>query len=185
MSYDLKIVMSPFARGRHFVEGQPYSYSALTEEKILERVRENFKLARGGYRDGVLLVPISPTFIFSPVVRITDANKHLLRAVFEARQPGEAPRKKVVIDCEKSPARFVDVVLYRADVLMEGKENSDLTADYEVISINARIDDKEPMSVGAMARNMGGLKGGTHGEYTALELVESINYWADKAMATR
>jgi hypothetical protein len=181
-----KIVVSNFALGRHFIGGLPYSFCSIRPEELLSRVNACFALRKLGYREGVVLVPITNVSgILSPVVRITDENKHLLRAVFEPRREGEAPRKKIVIDAPKSQARFVDVVLYHHDVLKEGNENSDLTADWEVVSINARLDEKEPMSVGAMARNMGGLAGGTKGEYTAKELVESINYWADKAMATR
>lgn len=180
------VINAPFAIDRHFIQGQPYSFCEISQNELVNRIHANFVNHKAGYRDGVILVPLLDiSGIYSPVVRITEENKHLLRAVFEARRTGEAPRKKIVIDCSKSPARYVDVVLYRSDVLAENAENSDASADWEVVSINARLDEKEPMSSGAMARNMGGLVGGTMGKYTAEDLVESINYWADKAMATR
>lgn len=195
MIENANIIVSDFAVSRHFTPGRPFSFCEMSCKELVWRVKHDNDGIKQGYRDGVILVPLRDVSrCFSPVVKITEENKHLLRVEFGTRQPGELPRKKVVIDCEKSPAKFVDVVLYRRDVLQEGGEESetpmswlgpDVFPDWEVISVNARIDLDEPMSVGAMARNMGGLPGGTKGEYTAQQLVDSINYWADKAMATR
>lgn len=188
------IIVSEFARNRHFCRGKPFSFCDMSPKELTWRVKHDNQGIKQGYRDGVVLVVLKDVSrIFSPVVKITEENKHLLRVEFGTRQPGELPRKKVVIDCPKSPAKFVDVVLYRRDVLLESGEASgpltwfptaDIFADWEVISVNARIDLDEPMSVGAMARNMGGLPGGTKGTYTAEEFMNAINYWADKAMAT-
>lgn len=186
-----KVIVSDFAVNRHFAPGKPFSYCEMSCPELIWRVKHDSDVIKPGYRDGVILVPLlNVSKVFSPVVRITEENKHLLRVEFGVRQDGELPRKKVVIDCPKTPAKYVDVVLYRRDVLMESGEASaplwdGSTADWEVISINARVDEVEPMAVGAMARNMGGLPGGTKGTYTAEQLVESINYWADKAMATK
>jgi hypothetical protein len=183
----LKIVVSNFALGRHFTPGKQYSYCAIPQYELVGRVVEDFVKCRDGYRKGVILVPLSVTNgIFSPVTVIDEHNKHLLRAVFEPRQPGEKPFKKMVIDTMKSQAKHVDVVLYHRDVLAEDKDNTDVTADWEVVSVNARITkEPEPMTPTAMARNMAHLEGGTAGKYTAEEFVQSLLYWADKAMATR
>ncbi len=189
---DQKIIVSDFANDRHFSRGRPFSFCDMSRQELVWRVKHDSDLYKPGYRAGVILVPLlDVTKIYTPVVKITEENKHLCRVEFGTRQPGELPRKKVVIDCPKSPAKFVDVVLYRKDVLAETGEGTPMGdwsdqqfADWEVISVNARIDPVEPMSVGAMARNMAGLPGGTKGTYTAEEFMNAINYWADKAMAT-
>ena len=182
----MKIVVSDFAVGRHFTPGQPYSFCEISCAELLKRVKWNMDRAKQGYRDGVLLVPIEPEGIFSSTVRVTDENRHLLRTVFEARRDGEEPYRKTVIDAPKSPAKFVDVVLYRNDVLAEGKENSDLTADWEVISVNARLtEEQEPMTPMTMARNFLVLAGGTKGDYTSEQFAKSIVFWSQHSMATR
>lgn len=182
----MNTIVSNFAVDRHFTPGKSFSFCEITCAELLKRVKWNMDRAREGYRPGVLLVPIEPEGIFSSTVRITDENRHLLRTVFEARREGEEPFRKTVIDAPKTPAKFVDVVLYRNDVLAEGNENTDPTADWEVISVNARLtEEPEPMTPMTMARNFLVLTGGTKGEYTAEQFAKSIVFWSQHSMAAR
>lgn len=149
-------------------------------DELAKLVAENLDKAKPGYRDGVILVPVPPEKFFSGVIEVNFDT--ILVAHFEARREGERPYINVTALGEKSPAQFVDIVLYRHDVLMEKNEAS-TDADWEIISINARTTPEEqPITPMAMARNMLELPGGTKGTYTAEEFAKSIIYWSDKAL---
>jgi hypothetical protein len=184
----VKLIVSAFARERHFDRLKPYTTVLYSEEVLAAGVRDAFNQARPGYRDGVLLVPIAPDRIFSPVVRITEQNKNALRVVFAARRAGEEPFASVVIDAPKTPSKFVDVVVYRKDVLDEDRHPNNWTdADWEIVSVNARIDEKEPISPMGLARNILRLPGGTAAPAdatTCLQLAEAVVFWSQHAMAT-
>ena len=63
-----------------------------------------------------------------------------LRAVFSSRRKGEEPYLQVeAVGGDKLPAKVVEVVLYRHDVL--GRDASS-EAEWEIISINARPTDE-------------------------------------------
>ncbi len=139
-----------------------------------------FDQAKQGYKDGVLLVPVPAEGFFSGVVEVT--SETALKATFEARRPEETPFISVVaVGAQKLPAKFVELVLYRGDVL-----GSDATTDceWELISINARpTEEEEPPTPMAMARNFLELPGGTKAEYTAEEFAKAIAYWSGRVMA--
>ena len=104
--------------------------------------------------------------------------------VFESRREGEKPYKKTITFGKKQPAKHVDVVLYRKDVLEEDSLNKDeLTgAEWEIVSVNARIT-KEPLPIPpqTMARNQladtEDGAGGTKADYSGDEFAESIMFW--------
>jgi hypothetical protein len=156
-----------------------FSHFAGTQDELLALVEANFDRATPGYRDGVLLVSVAPEGFFSGVVELT-ANTPL-KATFEARREGEAPFVQVVAtEGEKLPAKAVEVVLYRRNLLEEGRGSG---ADWDIISINARpTEEPEPMTPMAMARNMLHLPGGTAATYTAEEFAQAIIYWSTRAM---
>jgi hypothetical protein len=55
---------------------------------------------------------------------------------------------------------YVDIILYRADVLEEDGDRS-TQADWEIVSINGRLNEKEPpMDPMTIVRNWKHLKGG-------------------------
>jgi len=166
--------------------------------------KERLGSAMAGYRDGVILVPLTgPTAegFYCGVVKVAPDTP--LRATFSARQPGEMPYVQVeAVSARKMPAMHVDIVLYRRDVLLEDrllennkrarngeepKPKSDYVStdcDWEVISINARPTvEEEPMHPVAMARNFLGHTGGTPATYTAEQFAKAIDYWSTRVMA--
>jgi len=156
-----------------------YSHFAGTWEELKSLVEGNFGQAKPGYRDGVILVSVPAEKFFSGVVEITPDTP--LRAVFSARRKGEDPYVQVeAVGGEKLPAKVVEVICYRHDVL--GSDAS-TDAEWEVVSLNARpTDEPEPPTPVAMARNLLELSGGTKATYTAEELARSIIYWSKRAM---
>jgi len=145
---------------------------------------------RAGYRDGVVLVSIHKCYhhmFWSSVVPITDDIE--FETVFEARRPGEKPYKKSVAYGKKVPAKRVDIVLYRKDVLEEDPIDRDkLTgADWEIVSINCSPTENElPMMPSTLARNQladtefG--KGGSKANYSGDEFAKSIVFWNSHTM---
>jgi hypothetical protein len=135
-----------------------------------------------GFRDGVVLIRVSPDGFFSGVVALTPETQ--LVATYQARRDGEEAFIDVTARGAKLPAAAVDLVCYRPDVL--GADASTIPSDYEIVSINARAtgssDDTEPMHPIAMMRNFLGLAGGTKTEYTAAQFADAIRFWSQHAM---
>lgn len=159
-----------------------FSHFEGTFEELVELVLANFASAKPGYKDGVLLVPVPADRFKSGLVEVT--KETVLKSTFEARREGELPYiQTVAVGASKLPAKVVEIVLYRHDVLAENKERS-TDAEWEIISINARpTEELEPLSPMAMARNMMGLPGGTKAVYTAEQFAESILYWSTRVMS--
>jgi hypothetical protein len=168
--------------------GSEFSYFDGSWEYVEELVTRHFSEAEDGYRDGVVLVPVPALFFFSSVVPMD--NTIACETVFEPRREGEDPVQKRIYYGKKLPAKYVDLVLYRKDVLEEDPlDRDDLTgADWEIVSINATAEeDMPPMTPMTMARNQladdpkyG--KGGTIGAYSGEEYARSIMYWNDHIM---
>lgn len=147
-------------------------------EELPALVAEHFGNAVPGYKDGVLLVPVPPERFQTGVVEVEVGTQ--LRAVFEARRPGEAPFLSTLARGTKAQARVVEIVLYSRDTL---KEEATAGTDWEIISINARATlGSEPMHPMAMMRNFLALPGGTAASYTAEEFAQAILYWSTRAM---
>jgi hypothetical protein len=105
----------------------------------------------------------------------------ILETTFEKRWEGEEPvLKTVVVNGKKTPARFVNIVLYHHDVLKESNEQSS-DAEWEIISINASLFENEPMHPMTMARNMLQKAGGTKGEYSGQQFAEALWFWREYA----
>lgn len=134
-----------------------------------------------GFRDGVVLVRVSPDNFFSGVVALTPETS--LVTTFKPRREGEEAFIDVTARGPKLPAATVDLVLYRKDIL--GADASATPADFEIISINARPTGPsvtEPMHPVTMMRNFLALEGGTKTEYTAEQFAEAIRFWSQHAM---
>jgi hypothetical protein len=176
----MNIAMNAFAQ-RHTPESR-FSHFDGSERDLLYLVDRNFKDAKPGYRDGVVLVQIPcPDGFYSGVVEVGIETR--LEAKLVSRQKDEESYIEVTAHgSPKLPARHVEVVLYRRDLLME--TNSATTdAEYEVVSINARATkEPEPMTPVAMARSFLGLAGGTKATYTAEQFADAIVYWSRRAM---
>lgn len=118
-----------------------------------------------GYRDGVILVHIDKgeCCLFSTYTDFPIFEGMKLAAVCEKEKgrEHEPARIKINILEPKNRCNFVDIVLYRKDVLAENNENS-TDAEWEIVSINGRLNkEKAPMSPLTIVRNWLHLKGGT------------------------
>jgi hypothetical protein len=171
-----QIQTSLFAQGRH-LPTQPFSHYEGTWEELEALTEAHLNKAKPGYRDGVILVSVPPEGFMAGTMRLEPGIP--LKATFEARRDGEEPFVQVVaVDCPKTPARGVDVVLYRHDVLAEDGEAS-CDSEWEIISINARVtEEAEPMDPMTMARNFLHLAGVTEASFTAEQFARSILFWA-------
>ncbi len=113
--------------------------------------------------------------------------------------PGEQPyMQSVVVGAQKTPSKWVDVILYHRDALKPeertwtppGKtEPETVEADWQVITVNAHISEAdEPMTPQAMARNHAAFfnrpegVGGTARQFTAEQYMESQLFWGAHAM---
>jgi hypothetical protein len=181
-----KIIVNRFAE-RQTADSR-FSHFEGTHEELLGRVTKCFTMMRPGYRQGVVLVPVSPVGFFSGVVTLSDGDR--LTGVYESRKVGEDPRKFVVTSAEKQPAQAAEIVLYSSEVLAEDGDNElpPEPGNWEVISINASPSaDKEiPIAPHVLMHNHFGSSGGTATNLSDTEFVallrEGFEYWKDKAM---
>lgn len=180
----MKIAISDFVRRQ--TRESSFTHCVLYDHILLARVYDNFGRAKKGYRDGVILVPVEPDGFYSGVTVLKDGDQ--LSGNYVARQEGEQPRRNVrVVGKSKQPAKRVDIVLYRKDVLAENNENSCEDADWEIVSINgAPTDEEMPIMPMTLLHNHFKSSGGTATNMTNDELMEqlkvSFEYWKDKAL---
>lgn len=135
-----------------------------------------------GYRDGVVLVDMSPHvhWFRSAIVQLNEESR--VTASYAPRRKGEAPFLRVSAKAKKQPAKHASVVLYRHDVLAENNER-ETDAEWEIVAIKARVtEEEEPMDPYTMARNFLHLAGGTKGDFTAEQFAKSIVYWNNHVM---
>ncbi len=165
---------------RRQTAGSKYSHFTGTWKELVENLVEfHFGEAEQGYKEGILVLSLPPEGFFSGVVEINEETQ--LNAEFKARREGEEPYLQLTaVGGEKSPAREVEAILYRHDVL---GEDASTKAEWEIVSLNARsTEGPEPMTPVAMARNYYGLTGGTKADYSAEEFAEAILFWSKRAM---
>lgn len=176
----MEIKASKFVK-RQTAESE-FSYFDGEWAEVERRALAHFGEAKQGYRDGVVLVPVCPVGFFSAVAPITDEIEFV--TVFEQRRKGEKPYKKSIAYGNKVPAKMVNIILYRKDVLEEDEtDRESLTgADWEIVSVNCSPYDYDlPMTPSAMARNQladtpeGA--GGTKADYTGEEFAKAITFW--------
>lgn len=180
-----KVVVSPFARGRHLAgPSTGLSYYAGTELSLVELINNSLddEDPKPGYRDGVVLVRVPAEGFFSGLVRLQPGDS--LQAEFKARREGEDPFVNVRALKAPQPAGHVEIVLYSHAVLAEDNEASDDDPEaWEVISVNAQPAPGDvPMDPMTMARNMLGLAGGTKAEFSAEQFAQSVLFWSQHVM---
>ena len=166
-----------------------FSHFNGNNKELLQLIKDGWENAKPGYRTGVLLVPVEPSGFFSGVVKLQEGDS--LVGTFEARRDGEEPRKSVTVPrAEKLPAKRVDIVLYRSDVLAEGEDNELPVGkeNWEVISINASpVVGEVPIEPNVLMHNHFGSSGGTRTNLSDEDFVamlkDSFRYWSDKALA--
>lgn len=184
-SRDNTIGVSEFVQRQH--EDSVFTHYKGSWSDLANRTAEQY--SRGnythGYRDGVLLVQM-------PKEEISLFYTYDAYPMFEgmkldakwARTPGrehEPAKLQVTILEPKIPCRFVDIVIYRKNVLKE--DGDDVTgADWDIVSINGRLKkDPAPIDPMTLVRNWLHLKGGTEMKGTTSDkmltmLCDSILY---------
>lgn len=175
----MKVVASDFVVRQTRISD--FSYYSGPWEDVEKLAVDLFDAARDGYRDGVKLIAVPAGGFYSALVSKTDDMEPI--TIFEARREGEEPYKKTVIYGVKEKANFVDLVIYRKDVLEEDSDFKGTGADWEIVSINARVDEEEaPIPPQTMARNQladvpeHGV-GGTKADYPVKDFIKSIDFW--------
>ncbi|KKL85601.1 hypothetical protein LCGC14_1953130 [marine sediment metagenome] len=156
------IAINDFVR-RQTTNSQYTDYNG-TWEELRQLVEKSFKHGepREGYRYGVCLIEVCANgfYTYNDFPRFEGMK---LSACYEktAGREHEPPQIKVKIEEDKIPCSFVDIVLYRHDVLAENNENT-TDAEWEIISINGRLSEEPlPMEPLTIVRNWKQLPGGS------------------------
>lgn len=175
----------------HFVQRQTaeseFTHFTGGWARLLELTSGHFAQAKPGYRGGVCLVPVPAKGFFCGIVELQEGDK--LLGGYEARRPGEEPRKTTRAVSEgrtKLPCVAVDIVLYSREVLAEGGEDHS-GYDWDIISINGRLTEGDmPIHPETLMANHFELDGGTatgmSPEQFQEALRESVLFWKNKAM---
>ena len=188
---NLSIGWSKFATDQH-QEGSGNSYFTLTPDEVLDCVVSNWEKRTSGKGETDLsrkvVVPLkSAAGFFIPVVQIVEGLP--IRAMVTTRQPGEDPYVEKYIDADDAKrlklqptaAKFVRIVCYSAEALLENKGTRSTECDWEIVCVLASMQEEEPMSPLTMARNMLAKAGGTLSTYTAQEFAEAIYFHATQS----
>ena len=131
-----------------------------------------------GYRDGVILVHMSKiwakeflTFDAYPMFEGMKLDAHWARVPGREHEPAKL---QVKILEPKIPCNYVDIILYRKDVLEEDGDNV-TGADWDIISLNGRLKkDPPPIDPMTLVRNWLHLPGGTEMKDTTPEEMLTI-----------
>lgn len=176
-----KIVASEFVKRQ--VKGSAFSYSDHSFDELAHLTTIAYVAGhyKQGPRPGVVLVQVRPHGFHCSIVPLEAASD--ITASFDARQKDEKKRLTICANGPRLPAEEVDIVLYSREALMEGNENSDLTADYEIISINVAPKGGVPMNPHTMARNQLKEKGGTYALYDSDTWAKAVKFWSEHSMA--
>ena len=180
------VAVNDFVRRQVKGSGKTYSSNLSFEEIALhaeERLNNNH--FKQGYRDGVVLVDVSPKLVhhyICPLVKI-DENTKLITERVKRREEEKTYLRIRALNGTPLPARRVELVLYRHDVLKENNEQS-TTEEWELISINAIPEgiDTLPMGPVTMMRNQLEFPGGTKGHYSSEQWVASVEFWQNYAV---
>ena len=136
-------------------------------DRLARKTKEEFDKGNfsEGYRRGVVLVqmPKEETHFFYSYDNYPMFEGMKLSAEYRRIKGREHENPKVVIEIKepKIACKYVDIVIYRADVLEEDNDRS-TNCDWEIISINGRLKkEPKPMDPLTIVRNWKHLKGGT------------------------
>lgn len=147
---------------------------------LVKANKDDFSPGTGSVDNDVILVNVPPAGFFTSITKVDDTNKHLAREEEYVRQEGEAPVVTRRITGIKPPAKVVQIVCYRADVL--AKDNNRTTdAEWEIVAVLAQDQKNVPMHPATMLRNSNHEKGGTYREYTEQQWADAYTYWSNHA----
>lgn len=134
----------------------------------------------GSVDNDVVLVNVPAENFYTSITSITPENEHLVEERVTERQEGEELVVLKVISGVKPPAKFVQIVCYRADTLAQDNDRSS-DAEWEIVSVNAQDEKYVPMHPTTMLRNANHEQGGTYREYSEQEWADAYAYWATHA----
>jgi len=167
--------------------GSGKTYSTLSFNNIAEYAEKKIKQNdfKEGYRDGVILISIDHNLTKKfkcPFVKI-DSNTKLKAKVKKRRENEDNYISIKALNGKELDIEYINLVLYRHDVLKETKENT-TEFEWELISFHAIPKGIKNMPMGpiTMMRNQLQLEGGTKGRYTPEEWAESVHFWQNYAL---
>ena len=181
----LNVGINTFVRRQ--IEGSGKTYSSLTFKEIAKHAESqlNKNEYKAGYRDGVLLIPVTNKYIeffTCPIIKINDKTK--LFSEIKRRRPNEESYISTKA-LNGTPLKLsgVDLILYRNDVLKETNQNS-TNLDWELIAFHGIPEGIKDLPMGpiTMMRNQLQLPGGTKALYTSEEWAHSTNFWQKYAL---
>lgn len=181
----MTIVLSAFARSRLFPDPpRPTALLGVTPaefERTLNR-REPVRVLKGYAPFCRLHVYANWTPTRCLTLRITDANRRLLRSDYEARTPDELPVLVRWLEGVEAPvARYLVVIVYdREQMKLEG---SPVEADWAVVGCLATSEPEEiPMApITAMRNALGVAEGGSGVALDRAAYRRSVEYWRHHA----
>jgi hypothetical protein len=183
----MKIHLNSFCSNRQ-TEDSPLTHWEISNTRLVELAEAELEAGRtkAGYRDGVVLVSVDPAGFKTGIVELNDGDQ--LVGEYSSRREGETPRISIYVagDKGKQPAKMVEVVLYRHDVLAENDEN-ETNAEWEIVSVNGHpTPEPAPIAPNTLMHNHFGSDGGSNTNMTAQEfeaaMKESFEYWKNKGM---
>jgi len=161
----IKIGINNFVKRQ--TEQSEFTHFSQSWEDLVVLVYYQFKNGKysNGYRDGVIVVhidckdcPLFKTYTDFPMFEGMKLKAEYRKIAGREHEP---PTVVVIPDEPKKPCKYVDVILYRADVLDEDGDRS-TDCDWEIVSINGKASEEEvPMSPMTIVRNWKHLPGGT------------------------
>lgn len=172
------VAWGEFAANRH-KPNTGCAYFTGSKEELLGLLQENWDRRQPGTgRDNlneVVAVPVPADKFMTTVITVTDDTE--LAAGLNRRRSHEEPYIRVSAKGEAEPAKFAKVILYSAPTLASNNERT-IDTDWEVVSLIASPVENEPMDPVTMMRNMRNKPGGTPVNYTADQLLDSIDFWS-------
>ena len=168
-------------------KGSGKTYSTLSFEEIAIHAEEQLSkgIYKKGYRDGVILIPVSNHLIdkfICPIVKI-DSNTQIESTIKRRRENEEVYISTKALNGTPLKIGAIDLILYRYDVLNETNE-SETNKEWELIAFQAIPEDIKELPMGpiTMMRNQLELPGGTKAQYTSKQWAESVHFWQKFAL---
>ena len=181
----MRIVLTEFAQPRLFPRTpRPNTIQDITAEDFVGHLNEHPPLHDlPGYAPFCRLhVHQNWTSTRCLTVPVTDANRHLLRSAYEARQRDELPVLVRWFEGVAPPvADYLIAILYSREQLL--KEGSPIDADWGVVGAMYTDTPAElPMAPVTMMRNaLGVAEGGSDVPLDAAAYRRSVEYWSSHA----
>ena len=170
---------------------QGLTHWEISDAELIQRIQDNWDNRRPGYREGVVLVPISSEGIKAGI-RILQPGDPLTGS-YNPRREGETPRKTLrymtpgsIADAKITPVS-TDVVLYHQDVLAE--DDTFIDEEWGIVTVLGKLcgaDQEEPMDPTTLMANHFHDDGGSQTGMTPEEFEKALRasywHWRDKAI---